>query len=111
LKLPNAEDVIIDAEKIQQYILSSSHPVGRFKAAFFSGKGYSAEKWQILEKDLRGIIIREDVIKIENTAHGDKYTVKGLLDCPNGEKVKVITAWIILNGEEIPRFITVYPGG
>jgi len=25
--------------------------------------------------------------------------------------VKVVTVWVILEGDNIPRFVTVYPGG
>jgi hypothetical protein len=26
-----------------------------------------------------------------------------------GRKAKVLTAWIVLHGEEVPRFVTAYP--
>ena len=42
-RLPKAERAIIEGEKLRGYILSSTHPVGRFKAAFFNRFGYSTE--------------------------------------------------------------------
>jgi hypothetical protein len=36
--LPNSERAIVDEAKVRDYLLSPSHPVGRFKAAFFSGR-------------------------------------------------------------------------
>jgi len=42
VKLLGVERGVIDAAKIRDYLLSDSHPVGRFKAAFFVAMGYSA---------------------------------------------------------------------
>lgn len=53
VKLPNAELAVIDAAKVRDYLLSESHPVGRFKAAFFKGLGFRADRWQDLESALR----------------------------------------------------------
>ena len=53
MRLPNIENAVIDSEKSRDYLLSVSHPVGRFKAVFFSSLGYSQEDWQQLEADLR----------------------------------------------------------
>jgi hypothetical protein len=41
MKLPAAESAIIDEAKVREYLLSTEHPVGRFKARFFIGLGYS----------------------------------------------------------------------
>jgi hypothetical protein len=34
--LPHAERAIVDPAKLHGYVLSASHPVGRFKARFFA---------------------------------------------------------------------------
>ena len=31
-------------------------------------------------------------------------------NCPNQKSTQVVTVWIILDGEDFPRFITAYPG-
>jgi hypothetical protein len=53
LPIPNADRAIIDPAKLHWYLISRSHPVGRFKAAFFLALGYSPEDWRRLEADLR----------------------------------------------------------
>ncbi len=53
MRLPNAEKAVIDAEKLRDYLLSPSHPVGRFKAVFFASLGYNQGNWQQFETDLR----------------------------------------------------------
>jgi len=46
VKLPDWERVEIDPAKIRDYLLSSTHPVGRFKAPFFAALGYTEKDWQ-----------------------------------------------------------------
>lgn len=54
--LLNWESAIINPSKLRDYILSLTHPIGRFKAKLFS-------------------------------------------------------VWIVLNGEDVPRLVTLVPGG
>ncbi|MDP2931434.1 MAG: hypothetical protein Q8O05_02905 [Chloroflexota bacterium] len=110
-KLPNAENAIIDAEKLQDYVLSSSHPIGRFKAAFFRQMGYSAGDWQMFELHLRQQILTREVIKVEETHHGQKFVIEGPMTGPAGKTMQIVTVWVILKGAGIPRFVTAYPGG
>lgn len=35
MKLPNGQKAVVDERKVREYLLSASHPVGRFKARFF----------------------------------------------------------------------------
>ncbi len=111
MKVPNAQRAIIDVEKLQRYILSPAHPVGRFKAAFFRQFGYSAENWEEFERHLRGQILPRDVSRVEDTPYGRKFVVEGPLVNPAGEVMQIITVWVILKKESVPRFVTAYPGG
>lgn len=43
MNLPGAEEAIVDDAKVRDYLLSREHPVGRFKATFFSGLGYTRD--------------------------------------------------------------------
>ncbi len=47
---PNADRAVSDADKLRGYVLSSAHPIGRFKAAFFRKPGYSGENWETFER-------------------------------------------------------------
>jgi hypothetical protein len=109
--IPNAEKAVIDNDKLNGYILSFSHPLGRFKAAFFQKLGFSVENCELFEQCLREIILTREVTKIETSRHGRKYVVEGSIVSPSGQKVHLVTVWIILNKEVIPRFITAYPRG
>jgi hypothetical protein len=67
VRLPNAENAVIDPEKLRDYLLSPLHPVGRFKAVFFSSFGYTQENWRQFEADLR-----EEVPRFVTAYPGDK---------------------------------------
>jgi len=55
MKLPGAEAAVVEPEKVRDYLLSPTHQVGRFKAAFFAALGYSQQNWADLEQDLRNL--------------------------------------------------------
>ena len=110
MRLPEADRAVIDAAKIRDYLLAPSHPVGRFKAAFFFGLGYSRDSWGRLEVDLRGLAISGDAVPGQAIEYGQKYEVRGTLKGPAGHMAQVVTVWIVATGDNIPRFVTAYPG-
>jgi hypothetical protein len=108
VRLPNAEKAIIDPRKIRDYLLSSVHPVGRFKSHFFGRLGFSGETWHEFRRQLEGIALHEDAEISGRTDYGQKYIVRGTIAGMAGS-VKVLTVWIVLDGEDVPRFVTAYP--
>lgn len=111
MNLPQAEHVIIDVHKLRDYLLAPEHPVGRFKAAFFAGLGFTSTTWQALEFELRGLAQQGSVELGPRTTFGQKYLVRGTITGPSGRGAVVLAVWIFFNGEEAPRFVTVYPVG
>ena len=109
MKLPNADNAVIPAEKLRDYLLSSSHPVGRFKTVFFRALGYTGGDWERLEADIRSILTNDAAVG-EQTDYGQKLEVRGSITGPADRSAEIVTGWIILKGESIPRFITAYPG-
>ena len=91
-------------------MLSPQHPIGRFKAVFFAGLGYTEEDWAKLETDLRSQHLTLDAEERERSTYGRKYMITGRLRGPSGEEANLISVWVIREGEEIPRFVTAYPG-
>lgn len=109
--LSNNEKAFIEPAKIRDYILSPTHPIGRFKASLFKTMGYSQENWEQLIDDIRLYHLPLDAKPVEKSKYGQKYTIRGLIKGPNGKIVMFRSIWIILEGEDIPRFITIYPEG
>jgi hypothetical protein len=60
-------------------------------------------------KRLLRIAEQGEVVETVGTPFGTKYVVEGNLETPRMESVRLITVWIILAGEDVPRFITAYP--
>jgi hypothetical protein len=110
VKLPGAENAIVDASKVRDYLLSPEHPVGRAKARFFAGLGFTRTEWSELQRVLRGVAASGDAELGAATPFGQKYLVRGTIRGPAGPAASLVTVWIILTGEAAPRFVTAYPG-
>ena len=87
--LPNADKVIIDAAKLRDYLLSTTHPLGRFKARFFGALGFSADRWLELESAIRTQHLTQEAESLPAMRSGQKFTIRA--------------------GETAPRFVTAYP--
>ena len=110
MKLPGLERAVVSAPKIREYLLSDSHPVGRFKGTFFETLGYSAAGWERLAADLRRHAADNEAVSAEANEYGQKYEVRGKLEGPAGRAAVLVAVWIVLRGEDFPRFVTAFPG-
>ena len=109
MKLPNGINVAIPTEKVEQYLLSDIHAVGRAKARFFRGVGYGQEDPSVLKADLASIARNEQVPEVIQTRHGTKYILDGRVKTPSGSSVRIRTVWIVEPGSDRPRLVTAYP--
>jgi hypothetical protein len=48
MKLPCLNELIVEREKIIDYLLNLSHRYGATKARFFMGLGFNADAWNTL---------------------------------------------------------------
>ena len=109
MNIPGAERAIIDAAKVRDYLLSPVHRVGSAKARFFAQLGFEQQKWTALQDELYAFAT-EDAQLGSATRFGQKYVVPGTIRGPSGRIASLVVVWIILNGENFPRFVTAYPG-
>jgi hypothetical protein len=109
--LPNADDAIVDPEKLRDYLLSHEHPHGRFKARFFKALGFRADRWQELEFALRAQHLTQDAEVVPVAADGQKFRIRATLVGPQGASAVVVSIWFIRPHEAAPRFVTAFPGG
>ena len=109
MELPNARGATIDPAKVRDYLLSPSHPIGRFKAAVFVALGYSANDWEVLRDDLLTLARTGSAVAGPPDLHGTKFEVDGILATPSGRAARFRTVWIVRAGEQRPRFVTAYP--
>lgn len=110
MRLPDVERAFVDAAKIHDYLLSNSHPVGRFKAAFFVALGYSAADWEVFAADLKRHAMDNEALATELSEYGQKFEVRGMIKGPAGKGAVLVAVWIVLCGEDFPRFVTAFPG-
>jgi hypothetical protein len=50
-----------------------------------------------------------DATLADRSKYGEKYLVTGNLRGPTGRSAEILAVWIILPGEDAPRFVTAYP--
>ena len=108
--LPAAERAHIDPAKVRDYLLSTVHPVGRFKAVVFQALGYTAEAWEKLRDDLLALARMSDAVPGQASSFGQKYEVSGTLRGPNGREAQFTCVWLVPTDDQAPRFITAFPG-
>lgn len=109
MTLPNPPAALIERAKIAEYLLSSAHPVGRFKAVFFRGLGFTASSWSDLRDAIHALAQTGDAVELPPTAFGRRFEVRGSLVGPSGRSARIVTAWIVRSEEDFPRFVTAHP--
>jgi hypothetical protein len=72
--------------------------------------GYSATAWEVLAADIQRHAIENEALATEASQYGQKYEVRGSLSGPGSRTAALITVWIVLRGEDFPRFVTAFPG-
>ena len=104
--LPHSEDALVDPEKVTGYLLSSHHPDGRSRAAFFTAFGFRAEEWTVLAEALMRHAADHAVSGVVQSAYGTRYSVDGELVTPDGRNPVVRSVWIIDADSATPRLVT-----
>ncbi len=109
MRLPNADRAIVDPAKVRDYLLSSAHPVGRFKATFFVSLGYTQDQWETLRDGLLALAGSGDAVPGRLRVFGRMFEVDGMLTGPSGRTAEIRTVWIVASDDAPPRFVTAYP--
>ncbi|WP_399241770.1 MULTISPECIES: DUF6883 domain-containing protein [unclassified Synechococcus] len=107
--LPHADQAVVEKAKICDDLLSSVHPVGRFKARVFLSLGYTLGAWTRLPDDLllhgqTGVVER-----IERSAYGMRVVISAKLEGPTGTSKQFRSIWLIADHSSQPRLITAVP--
>ena len=84
MKIPNAQAAYVERSKLTEYLLSTTHPIGRSKAVFLRTLGFADDSVGGLEQGLVAIAKTEEVVDVERSEYGMKYTIDGPMDTPGG---------------------------
>ncbi|MEI7866884.1 MAG: DUF6883 domain-containing protein [Candidatus Methylumidiphilus sp.] len=108
IRLPNAENAVIDIAKLHEYCLNPLHPEGRHKARVFSSAlGISQNDADWLRSALLEKIVDSDIFSTDHTNFGVRYTVD--MNLQHGDfRALVRTGWIIRMDENVPRLTTCF---
>lgn len=98
--LPNKEKAKVTIDKITNYLLSTSHPVGKHKAVFFVSIGFKNNQPEILQEALRLIPEKYVVKETASTQFGEKFIIDGNIVAPNHRSYLLRTIWIIENNAD-----------
>jgi hypothetical protein len=102
MNLPNRDRAVIDAAKVGDYLLSETHPVGRFKASFFAALGYSSSGWVLLRDDRLALSRANPATPGKPSPFGRTFEVDGILTGSAGRSAAVRTVWIVRAQEDSP---------
>jgi hypothetical protein len=110
MRLPNAERAEVDPAKVRNYLLAPDHPDGASKARFFAALGFARDRWADLRDALLAVARAGAAEPAGAGVYGQKYVVRGIVRGPDGRAAAVVTVWIVLRGDGVPRLVTAYPG-
>ena len=109
MNLPNRGKAYVYHRKLTDYLLSESHPIGKWKSKIFRRLGFSEDNVSVLEKEIISIAKSKNVVQSFLSEFGTKYVIDGELKGPNSDSIRIRTIWIIEKGKKAPRFVTAYP--
>lgn len=106
MKIPNAENALIDIDKLRFYCLNATHAKGKDKARVFkSALGITqAESAWLRAEMLRKLPFADAVQQIEDI-YGIRYAVDMIIT-HHAKSATIRTIWIVERGDARPRFVT-----
>lgn len=108
MRLPNADQAMVDLGKLREYCLNPLHPEGRHKARVFrAALDIGPEDAEWLRQAIIAAIQKADIIRAELTPFGWRYDVDVEL-IHKDRSTGVRTGWIVRQAEGIPRLATCF---
>jgi hypothetical protein len=109
VKIPNAENAVVDIRKLRDYCLDPEHPTGKHKATLFKAAlGITVDDADALRNILLAIVKTHEAEKGKADEYGQRYRVDFELGWKEKSAV-VRSAWIIEVDSDVPRLTSCYP--
>lgn len=100
--------ITISDDKLVNYLLSETHPIGRFKAYFFKNLGFHLKNKELLKQKLIQTITSGTVIEVRSSQFGEKIVIQDKLETSSENFAIIKTVWITEDHKTL-RFVTAYP--
>lgn len=108
MKLPNAENAVVDIKKLRYYCLSNSHPRGKYKArVFYAALGLTEKDTESLQAAILEAAYNNDAVATEKDDYGQRYVLDFMMNGPSGSG-NIRSSWIVRTGEDFPRLTSCY---
>ncbi len=91
MKLPNANNAIVERKKIVDYLLDPAHPDNSGKAEFLEALGFRRTEWETLAAACLALARKADVAQNMKSPHGHKNVIIGRIESPGGKSPLVKT--------------------
>ncbi len=109
MKIPNAEDAVVDIRKLHDYCLNEAHPKNKHKARVFAAAlGLTANDAELLKSALLDAVQNDTAMLGEKDAYGQRYRIDFTMIGDKGQEVAVRSSWIVRTNEGFPRLTTCY---
>jgi hypothetical protein len=112
VKLPNAENAIVDIAKLRDYSLNPDHADGKHKARVFWDKlGITRNDAEQLRHVIMESVLTMEAVEQESTEYGRRFVIDLQISWAKGiiiSTAAVRTAWIVRNDEDFPRMTTCF---
>lgn len=106
--LPERLRTTIPGHKLRDYLLSTDHPVGRSKAAFFHSLGFRVDRPEALEAALHEHARDGMLVSVEGTPFGERFVVEGPMRATDARQTLIRSVWFRAEGDEV-LLVTAYP--
>jgi hypothetical protein len=109
MRLPNAENAVVEIRKLTKYCLNIDNPRGRHKARVFeSALGITvSDADELREKLIQIARTTDSAVSGENDAYGERYVID--FDWKTAKGTATIrSSWIVLKDDDTPRLATCY---
>jgi len=112
VKLPNAENAVVDIAKLRDYSLDLNHREGKHKArVFLKALGIDSNDAEQLRQIILKAIVEADAVEGQQTQHGRRFVVDFRISWSKTSVIRtalVRTAWIVRTDEDFPRLTTCF---
>lgn len=109
MKLPHAENAVVDIRKLRVYCLDPEHADGKHKARLFAAAfGMTTKEAPELREILLQIVKPQEATLGRRDGYGQRYLIDFVMEW-RGKRALVRSGWIIEHSSDTPRLTTCYP--